>query len=135
MATSNVLALRKSLESLQAEGIEARMARYRMLAVHLREGLRRIEMRPFTPDELLAPVLTAAYGPPGVPTGDTVAYMSTVHDTKIAGGLGEKLKDVIFRIGHMAPTTTLEDIDDLLSNLANFTPDWRSTFTEKAERD
>lgn len=135
MATNNVMALRKSLEGLLAEGIEERMARYRKLAVHLREGLRRIGMRPFTPDDLLAPVLTAAYGPPGIPTGEIVAYMSTIHDTKIAGGLGEKLKDVIFRIGHMAPATSIGDIDDLLKNLTDFTPDWRSTFTEKAEKD
>jgi len=135
MATSNVMALRKSLEGLLEEGIEERMARYEALAVHLREGLRRIGLRPFTPDELLAPVLTAAYGPPGVPTGEIVAYMSTVHNTKIAGGLGDELKDVIFRIGHMAPTTSIEDIDDLLINLAEFTPDWRSTFTDKTEVD
>ena len=125
MATNNVMALQKSLQSLLAEGIEERLARYKSQALRLRKGLRSIGMPPYTPDELLAPVLTAAYGPSGVPTGEIVTYMATVHNTKIAGGLGEKLKDVIFRIGHMAPTTSAQDIDELIEDLAKFDPAWR----------
>jgi alanine-glyoxylate transaminase/serine-glyoxylate transaminase/serine-pyruvate transaminase len=126
MATNNVLALRTGLAGLLAEGIESRMARYRKLALRLREGLRQIEMQPYTPDELLAPVLTAAYGPPGVSTGEIVDYMAQIHHTKIAGGLGERLKDKIFRIGHMSPTVSEADIDQVLGQLAAFTPHWRA---------
>jgi alanine-glyoxylate transaminase/serine-glyoxylate transaminase/serine-pyruvate transaminase len=126
MATNNVLALRVGLQGLLAEGLEPRMKRYRALALRLRHGLRRIGLNPYTPDELLAPILTAAYGPPGVPTGEIVSYMAEVHHTKIAGGLGAPLVDKIIRIGHMSPTVREADIDDVVQQLAGFTPAWRS---------
>ena len=126
MATNNVLALRAGLQGLLAEGLDARMRRYRTLALRLRRGLREIGMTPYTPDELMAPVLTAAYGPPGVPTGEIVSYMAEVHHTKIAGGLGAPLVDKIIRIGHMSPTVSEADIDQVLAQLADFTPTWRA---------
>jgi len=125
MATNNVLALRAGLQGLLAEGLEPRMQRYRALALRLRQGLRQIGMQPYTPDDLMAPVLTAAYGPPGVPTGEIVAYMAEVHHTKIAGGLGDQLRDKIIRIGHMSPSVGESDIDQVLEQLAAFTPAWR----------
>jgi alanine-glyoxylate transaminase/serine-glyoxylate transaminase/serine-pyruvate transaminase len=125
MATNNVMALRAGLRGLLSEGIDRRMKRYRGLAMRLREGLRHIDMPPYTPDEVMAPVLTAAYGPPGVPTGEIVEYMAEVHRTKIAGGLGDQLKDKIFRVGHMSPSVGESDIDLVLEQLAAFTPAWR----------
>jgi len=121
MATNNVLALRTSLHHLLDEGLETRLNRYQALARHLRDGLRRIGMPPYTPDELMAPVLTAAYGPDGVPTSRIVDYLAETHKIKISGGLGE-LKDKIFRIGHMSPTVSEADIDEVLDALAGFTP-------------
>jgi len=119
LATNNIMALSASLEELLAEGIDARMERYRCLALKLRSGLRGIGMPPYTPDNKLAPVLTAAYGPDGVPTSQIVSYLENVHRIKIAGGLG-LLKDKIFRIGHMSPTVTGEDIDTVVAALAEF---------------
>jgi alanine-glyoxylate transaminase/serine-glyoxylate transaminase/serine-pyruvate transaminase len=116
MATNNVVALHTSLESLMAEGIEKRLERYTNLALRLREGLRKIGMYPFTPDDQMAPVLTAAYGPKGIPTSLIVDYLADVHNIKIAGGLGE-LKDRVFRIGHMSPTVSKTDIDEVLDAL------------------
>jgi alanine-glyoxylate transaminase / serine-glyoxylate transaminase / serine-pyruvate transaminase len=126
MATNNVLALRAGLQGLLAEGLETRMDRYRALALRLRRGLRAIGMTPYTPDEWMAPVLTAAYGPPGIATGEIVSYMAEVHHTKIAGGLGAPLVDKIIRIGHMSPTVNEADIDEVLDQLAAFTPAWRT---------
>jgi alanine-glyoxylate transaminase/serine-glyoxylate transaminase/serine-pyruvate transaminase len=119
MATNNVMALHASLTQLLAEGIPERLERYRSLALRLRSGLRRICLKPYTPDEILAPVLTAAYGPDGVPTSKIVQYLEQEHAIKISGGLGQ-LKDKIFRIGHMAPTTSEADIDDLVAKLGEF---------------
>jgi alanine-glyoxylate transaminase/serine-glyoxylate transaminase/serine-pyruvate transaminase len=126
MATNNVMALRTGLRGLLAEGLDLRMKRFRSLALRLRHGLRRIGMQPYTPDEALAPVLTAAYGPAGIPTGDIVRYMAEVHHIKIAGGLGEQLKDKIIRIGHMSPTVGEADIDQVLEGLGSYTPAWRA---------
>ena len=125
MATNNVLALRAGLQGLLTEGIDARMERYRALALRLRQGLRRIGMTPYTPDDRMAPVLTAAYGPPGVRTSEIVSYMAEVHHTKIAGGLGDQLVDKIIRIGHMSPSVRQSDIDEVVQQLAGFTPEWR----------
>jgi alanine-glyoxylate transaminase / serine-glyoxylate transaminase / serine-pyruvate transaminase len=119
LATNHVLALRASLRHLLEEGLDQRIARYRGLALRLRRGLRAIGLEPYTPDERLAPVVTAAYGPPGVPTGRLVGYLADAHRIRIAGGMGQ-LKDVVFRIGHMAPSLTEADIDDLVEKLGAF---------------
>jgi aspartate aminotransferase-like enzyme len=95
------------------------LERYRKLAILLRNGLRRIHMTPFTPDEVLAPVLTAAYCPPGVSSGEIVAYMEKERGIKISTGLGV-LKDKIIRIGHMCPTISEADIEEVLDGLSAF---------------
>ena len=89
LATNIVLALRASLGHSLAEGLDQRWARFRQLAVRLRHGLRSIGLEPFTSDALLNPVVTAAYGPPGVPTSRLIAYMAEQHGIKIAGGMGQ----------------------------------------------
>lgn len=116
LATNNILALHTSLENLLQEGVENRLARYRQLALHLRAGLQEIGMPPYTADDQMCPVLTAAYGPPGIPTSKIVSYLADKHAIKIAGGLGE-LKDKIIRIGHMSPSTTNVDIDAVIDAL------------------
>jgi len=78
-------------------------------------------MPPYTPDEHLAPVVTAALGPPGVPTSQIVDYMARAHHIKIAGGMGA-LRDQVFRIGHMSPRLTEADIDDVVAKLGRFAP-------------
>jgi alanine-glyoxylate transaminase/serine-glyoxylate transaminase/serine-pyruvate transaminase len=117
LATSNILALRKSLQNLLEEGIENRMQRYQSQAIRLREGLRAIGMPPYTEDRDMAPVITAAYGPPDIPTGQIISYLEQKRQIKIAGGLGA-LKDKIFRIGHMSPAIGNDDIDETLDALA-----------------
>jgi len=119
MATNNVTALHTSLEDLLEEGIENRLSRYRNLALRLRRGLRKIGMPPLTPDEIMAPVLTAAYGPGGIPTSEIVDFLGEKHGIKIAGGLG-KLKNKVFRIGHMSPSVSEDDIDEVLYALDDF---------------
>jgi alanine-glyoxylate transaminase / serine-glyoxylate transaminase / serine-pyruvate transaminase len=119
MPVNNIKALRVSLEQLLAEGIENRLERYRKLALHLRDGLRRLDMPPYTPDSMMAPVLTAAYGLPGIPTCEIVSYLESQHSIKISGGLGA-LKDRVFRIGHMSPVLSECDIDQVLMALSGF---------------
>jgi alanine-glyoxylate transaminase / serine-glyoxylate transaminase / serine-pyruvate transaminase len=128
MPVNNVRALRVSLEQLLAEGIECRLERYRQLALRLRQGLREVGMPPFTPDDMMAPVLTAAYGLPGIPTCEIVSFLETKHHIKISGGLGA-LKDKVFRIGHMSPVLVEHDIDQVLNALSDF----RSHFSSQTE--
>lgn len=116
MAVNNIAALNVALKELMEEGMENRLERYRCLALRLRDGLEAIGMLPFTPVEYLNPVLTAARGPEGVPTGEIVTYLANEHKIKISGGLG-KLKDQVFRIGHMSPMVEKADIDLVLDAL------------------
>jgi alanine-glyoxylate transaminase/serine-glyoxylate transaminase/serine-pyruvate transaminase len=119
MATSIVNALAVSLQQLSAEGIPVRMQRFRQLALQLRQGLRKIGMPPFTPDEGMSPVLTAGFPPSGVPSPRIVEYLLKEYGIQISAGLGE-LHDRIFRIGHMSPILTAADIDQVLQALGNF---------------
>ena len=121
MAVNNALSLRVSLDQLLAEGIENRLGRYRRLALHLRAGLRRIGYQPFTPDEAMSPVLTAACPPADVTPAGLMRYLESEHRIKIAPGLGELMGKII-RIGHMSPVLTTQDIDELLDAMAGYKP-------------
>ena len=120
MATSNIHALKTGLRSLLAEGIEERIERSTQLALQLRDGVRKLGLQPFTPDDQLAPVITAIYGPEGVPTSEIVQYLFEEHEIMVSGGLGEGLVDRIFRVGHMGPMISEEDLDALLQGLSQF---------------
>jgi len=120
MPTNNVMALRASLNKLLAEGIDNRIKRYTRLALRLRNGVRRLGLQPLTPDERLAPVLTAVYGPEGVRSSEIVKFLHERHDLRISGGLGEGLAERVFRVGHMGPRVTEHDIDLVLSGLEGF---------------
>jgi alanine-glyoxylate transaminase/serine-glyoxylate transaminase/serine-pyruvate transaminase len=120
VATSNIYALRVGLRKLLEEGIEQRVKRYTKLALRLRKGVRALGMEPLTPDDQLAPVLTAVFAPDGVVIGELVGYLREEHGIMISGGLGEGLKDRVFRVGHMGPTVTEGDIDEVLLALRAF---------------
>ena len=88
MPTAIVLGMRASLQSLFAQGLEARLSEYRVMAGHLRAGLAALGMTLFVPDTLMSPVLTAAYCPPGVTLGQLIKALETQHNIKITGGFG-----------------------------------------------
>ena len=119
MATSIVNALSVSLKQLMDESIPTRMQRFRQLALQLREGLRSINMPPFTPDEDMSPVLTAGIPPVSVISPRIVEYLLKEHGIQISTGLGD-LHDHIFRIGHMSPILTSADIEQVLQALKKF---------------
>ena len=119
MPVNLVNGLLVSLEQLIAESIPSRMARYQSLAMQLRNGLREAGMPPFTNDEDLNPVLTAAYPPVGIDSGAVVNYLLDKHHIQISGGLGH-LKPKIFRIGHMSPVISDNDMTHLIQALKSF---------------
>lgn len=119
MPTNLVNGLLVSLEQLASEGIQSRMARYRALALQLRKGLWEAGMPPFTPDEEMNPVLTAAFSPEGIDSRAIVDYLLKEDNIQISGGLGH-LKNRVFRIGHMSPVISEEDIKKLIDALKAF---------------
>ncbi len=120
VATNNIYALRTGLRMLLEEGVDRRIERYTEMAMSLRNGVRALGMEPLTPDDQLAPVLTAVFAPEGVKISELLGYLRNEHDIMISGGLGEALKDRVFRVGHMGPTITANDIDDVLGALRAF---------------
>lgn len=119
MATNLVNALQVSLTQLMEEGIPVRMQRFRQFAGQLRDGLRSVGMEPFTADDELSPVLTAAYPPEGVSSNEIVKFLMDQAGIQISGGLGD-LRYKIFRIGHMSPILTSADIDQVIGALRGF---------------
>jgi len=120
ISVNNVDALLVALEMLITEGIEKRIHRYQALAMRLRNGMRESGLIPFTPDAELNPVLTAAYTPKGVDSGQILDYLLKNHHIQISSGLGD-LKPSTIRVGHMSPILENEDIDRLVNALKKFT--------------
>jgi len=119
MPTNTILGLRSALRSLFHDGLEARIQRYVRLADRLRRGMEALDLTLFVPEELMAPVLTAAYCPPGVKSGELVAYLEREHSIKITAGFGE-FRERVIRIGHMGGAITEQDIDLLLDALRRY---------------
>jgi len=119
MATNNIRALSVALSQLMDEGIEARLARYRKMAIRLRAGLERLGLSPFTPLELMNPVLTAAWVPEGTPSSKLVNFLADKHKLKISTGLGQ-LKERLIRVGHMSPVVGEKDIDNVLFAIQDY---------------
>jgi aspartate aminotransferase-like enzyme len=76
-------------------------------------------MAPVTSDELMAPDLTAVFGPAGITKHEIVEYLAEYHGIKISGGLGS-LKNKIFSIEQMSPTVAENDIDGMVNALEDF---------------
>jgi alanine-glyoxylate transaminase / serine-glyoxylate transaminase / serine-pyruvate transaminase len=119
MPCSIVLALRAALQSLLAEGLDARFARYEQLAARLRGGLEDLGLRLFVPPALMAPVLTAAYCPTGVESQAIIRHLAEDHHIKITAGFG-KYKPYVIRVGHMGNAIGADDIDQLLAALGAY---------------
>ena len=119
MPTTLVLALRAALQALTAEGISNRAAYYWQLGKRLRTGLTELGMPPLVPEPYAAPVVTRACSPAGIPADDIVAFLEKEHSIKISPAFGP-LANQVFRVGHMAPVITVQDIDDTLAALADY---------------
>jgi len=116
-AVNNVRALRVGVERIMAEGLEARWRRHREVAEYLREGLRKLGLKLFAPDEIASHGVTSVVAPSGK-ASELLAYLRDQHGLLLAGSLGE-LKGKVFRVGHMGPEATRDAIDALLEALYN----------------
>jgi alanine-glyoxylate transaminase/serine-glyoxylate transaminase/serine-pyruvate transaminase len=126
MPTSIILGLRAALQSILRDGLDARFARYEKLARHLRDGLKALGLSLFVPEELMSPVLTAVYCPPGVTSSEIVKYIAQQHHIKITTGFGS-FKEQVIRIGHMGGAISEADLDELLAALRQFLSERHAT--------
>lgn len=119
MPCSIILGLRAALQSLVADGFDARFRHYETVAARLRSGLEALDMKLFVPPEQMAPVLTAAYCPDGIDSADIIRYLAEAHQIKITAGFGP-YKPRVIRIGHMGAVIGVAEIDELLAALREF---------------
>lgn len=119
MPTSVILGLRAALQSLMAEGIDARFAKYEVVAARLRDGLAALGMKTVVPASQMSPVLTAVYCPEGIDSSEIINYLANEHQIKITAGFGS-YKPYVIRIGHMGAVIGEDDIDELLAALRQF---------------
>jgi aspartate aminotransferase-like enzyme len=100
-AVSVFFALDEALKLLEAEGLDASIARHARVAARARAGVRELGLEPFaaTP-EIASNTVTAVKVPVGVDGNKLVATVRDEHGIEMAGGQGP-FAGKIFRIGHL----------------------------------
>jgi aspartate aminotransferase-like enzyme len=98
--TSLFLALQASLRLTRQEGLENAWARHAQAAAAVREGVRKLGLRPFGDRRYASNVVTAFLPPEGVDPKQISDHMLDRRHILITGGQGE-LRGRILRIGHL----------------------------------
>ncbi len=106
-ANTLVAALRKSLELLKKEGIEAVWARHAKIARATRAAVEAMGLKVYAAAP--ADALTAVVMPEGIDAEAARAKLSKTYGVTVAGGQ-EKLKGKILRIGHLGYLDTLDTL-------------------------
>jgi len=119
MPTQIILALRKSLQRLLAEGDEARFQRHRSAAQTIRRGIRELGFQTYIPDEIAAPIITVIEGRQDAPADSLRRYLLKKHDIMISGGL-EGLAGRVVRVGHMGRATSPEYLQAFLDGMQDW---------------
>lgn len=115
-AVSLLYGLEEAMLHLIEEGPEKRYARHRRIRDALRAGLAALGLTLLARDEVASPTVTAIKKPQGVSIRDLRRKLSERFGLSLAGGQG-RLKDQIFRVGHMGHVDDL-DVFTVLSALA-----------------
>lgn len=98
---SLIVALRETLAMMKEEGLENIYSRHAKLAQMVRNGVRNLGLKLFVEDDAVGSnVITAIWPPEGVNVPDIRKTLNKEYDIVVANGQG-KLKDRIFRIGHL----------------------------------
>ncbi len=115
-ATPLLRALRKAVEGILAEGLDARFARHRHTAELLREGLSELGFELLILPAIASPTVVAAKGRKDLGADLLVKLLREDYQIQIGGGIGE-LEGKIFRIGNMGLNAQQERIVHLLEAL------------------
>lgn len=116
ISTGLVEALRKSLELILSEGLEARFRRHAEVAAFLRQELRNLGLQVLAPEEYASPTVTAVLTDGRLQIEELRNFLKRECNILIAGGSGA-LRDKTFRIGHMGLSANKERIVKLLSGI------------------
>lgn len=113
MPVNNVLALRKALERILAEGLEARYERHRTVGQAFRDGLRRLGLEPVGRDCEASGTVGVFWVPQGHVDRDVVSFVRDNYGIQIAGGLGRFAERTV-RVGHMGTAARMARIVPVL---------------------
>ncbi len=114
-----IYGLRASLDLIEEEGIEARVARHRAAQRSLLAGLAVLGFEPLVlVPERRIPSLTAVRAPDGVDEAIVRKHLLTEHGIEIGGGLGP-LKGKILRIGLMGDGARIGNVVRVLAALGD----------------
>lgn len=106
-ATTLMFGLRVALRMILDEGLENVFMRHADLARLFRQGVRRMGLEVFPPEEEASPTVTAVKLPHGVSHKELSDVLEREYGVVVGEGLG-KLKDSVFRVGHMGPVSRTE---------------------------
>ncbi len=98
---SLIAALKETLDMMKEEGLENIYGRHAKLACMVRNGVKRLGLKLFVEDDATGSnVITSICPPEGISVPDIRKTLNKDYDIVVANGQG-KLKDRIFRIGHL----------------------------------
>jgi predicted phosphoserine aminotransferase len=116
-AVTLLFALDVQLDRILAEGLEARFARHRAMADHVRSwALDRFDV--LAPEGFRSDSVTAVLNTRGIDVGALNRHLAETVDWIISNGYA-KLKDKTFRIGHMGDHT-VEECRELTASIDTF---------------
>lgn len=116
MPVNVVRALRTSLEAIEAERLDNRIARHAKVSSLLRRRLTQMGLEVETPSEYALPSVTVFRCPDGVSALTVRDRMAETTDIQIAPGLGPWRENRV-RIGHMGRNATPQRIEELCTAL------------------
>jgi alanine-glyoxylate transaminase/serine-glyoxylate transaminase/serine-pyruvate transaminase len=114
-----IVGLAEALRRIEAEGIDARVARHRAAAQRLVAGLEPLGFEPVVAAEHRLPMLTSVRLPERVVRDGEAALRRRLldrHDIEVGGGLG-KLAGSVWRVGLMGENARADVVDRLLAAL------------------
>jgi aspartate aminotransferase-like enzyme len=115
-AVSLLFALRESLAMIREEGLSQVFARHERLGSLTREGIKNWGLELLVKNEkCYSNTVTAVLASDGVPASYIISALRDPHNVIVAGGQG-KLRDKIFRIGHVGFVSE-EDVRQTLTAL------------------
>ena len=117
MAVPVFRAMRRALEIILDEGLEARIRRHRESALWVREQLAGLGYRAVFDASIASPTVLAFFAPDGLDSADVVRRMRSDHRILIANGMGE-FRGKALRIGNMGPQAAREQMKPVIQALA-----------------
>jgi aspartate aminotransferase-like enzyme len=101
LPTNTIMALKKSIEIIETEGLSVRQRFFEEISIKLRRALRLLGLELYAPEGYHAHGLTAASTGGKFDPLELLDYLKKTVGIQISGSFGE-LKSHVFRIGHMS---------------------------------